>query len=145
LRAQERGLSIAGVLGMLITFNLIYASLSGPAGALSDRIGRKRLIVIGWLVYSLVYFGFAIASAAWQVWALYAVYGLYYGLVEGSVKAFVADLVPSEQRGTAYGFYNMAVGLVALPASVLAGVLWQGIGGWTGFGPSAPFLAGAAL
>jgi MFS family permease len=145
LRAQERGLSVAGVLGMLITFNLIYAALSGPAGALSDRIGRKRLIVVGWLVYSVVYLGFAIATAAWQVWALYAVYGLYYGLVEGSVKALVADLVPSEQRGTAYGFYNTAVGIVALPASLLAGILWQGIGGWTGFGPSAPFLAGAGL
>jgi MFS family permease len=145
LRAQERGLSVAGVLGMLITFNLIYASLSGPAGALSDRIGRRRLIVVGWLIYSLVYLGFAAATAAWQVWALYAIYGLYYGLVEGSVKALIADLVPSEQRGTAYGFYNTAVGIVALPASLLAGILWQGIGGWGGFGPGAPFLAGAGL
>src|SRR5207244_5528157 len=98
LRAQERGLSVAGVLGMLITFNLIYASLSGPAGALSDRIGRKRLIVVGWLVYSLVYLGFAVAAVAWQVWALYAVYGVYYGLVGGSVKALVAVFVPSESR-----------------------------------------------
>ncbi len=145
LRAQERGLNVAGVLGMLITFNLVYSVLSGPAGALSDRVGRRRLIVVGWLVYSLVYLGFAVATTAWQVWALYAVYGLYYGLVEGSVKALIADLVPTEQRGTAYGFYNTAVGLAALPASLLAGVLWQGIGGWTGFGPSAPFLAGAVL
>ncbi len=145
LRAQERGLSVAGVLGMLITFNLVYAALAGPAGALSDRIGRKRLIVVGWLVYSAIYLGFAAATAAWQVWLLYTVYGLYYGLVEGSVKALIADLVPSEQRGTAYGFYNTAVGVVALPASLMAGILWQGIGGWSGFGPSAPFLVGAGL
>jgi MFS family permease len=77
--------------------------------------------------------------------ALYAVYGVYYGTVEGSAKALVADLVPSEQRGTAYGVYNAAIGLVAFPASLLAGILWQGIGTWGGFGPSAPFLAGAIL
>ena len=145
LRAQERGLNVADILGMLITFNLVYAVLAGPAGAISDRIGRRQLIVLGWLIYSALYFGFAIASTGWQVWALYGLYGLYYGLVEGSAKALVADLVPQEQRGTAYGFYNAAIGLVALPASVLAGVLWQGIGSWGGFGPSAPFLAGAAL
>jgi MFS family permease len=92
-----------------------------------------------------LYFGFAVASTGWQVWALYGLYGLYYGTVEGTAKALVADLVPQEQRGTAYGYYNAAIGLVALPASVLAGVLWQGAFGWPGFGASAPFLAGAAL
>jgi MFS family permease len=87
----------------------------------------------------------AVMTEAWQAWALYALYGIYYGVFEGTAKAFVADLVPSEKRGTAYGVYNAAVGLLAFPASLLAGVLWQGIGGWTGFGPSAPFLMGAAL
>ncbi len=145
LRAQERGLNVAGVLGMLITFNVVYSLLSGPAGALSDRIGRRRLIIVGWLIYGVLYLGFALATQAWEIWALYGLYGLYYGTVEGSAKALIADFVPSEQRGTAYGFYNTAIGLTALPASVLAGVLWQGIGGWTGFGPSAPFLAGAVL
>jgi MFS family permease len=145
LRAQERGLSVAGVLGMLITFNVVYSALAGPAGALSDRIGRRRLIIVGWLVYGAIYLGFAAAATTWQIWALYGLYGLYYGLVEGSARALVADLVPQEQRGTAYGFYNMAIGLVALPASLLAGVLWQGVGTWQGFGPSAPFLAGSVL
>lgn len=145
LRAQERGLSVAGVLGMLITFNLIYAVFAGPAGAISDRIGRQRVIRFGWLVYALLYLGFAVASEAWQIWALYALYGLYYAATEGVSKALVADIVPAAQRGTAYGYYNAAIGLAALPASVLAGLLWQGIGGWTGFGPSAPFVAGAAL
>jgi MFS family permease len=145
LRAQERGLSVAGVLAMLLTFNLVYAVFSGPLGALSDRIGRRRLLLGGWLVYGLLYLGFAASAAAWQVWALYALYGLYYAAVEGTAKAFVADLVPSAQRGTAYGFYNATIGLMALPASLLAGVLWQGVGGWPGFGPSAPFLVGAGL
>jgi len=145
LRAQERGLSVLQVMGMLITFNLIYALISTPAGALSDRVGRRRLIIGGWFVYSLVYLGFAGASAGWQVWGFYALYGIYYGLVEGTAKAFVADLVLPEQRGTAYGLYNAAVGLTAFPASLIAGVLWQGVGRWSGFGPSAPFFFGAGI
>src|SRR5262249_16722451 len=75
LRAQERGLSVAGVLAMLISFSVIYAALSGPAGALSDRIGRRRLILFGWLTYALIYLGFALAQTSWEIWALYALYG----------------------------------------------------------------------
>lgn len=145
LRAQERGLSVAGVLGMLITFNFVYAVFAGPLGSLSDRVGRKRLIIGGWLIYGLLYLGFAAAADAAQIWLIYALYGLYYAAVEGTAKALVADLIPREQRGTAYGFYNAMVGLVALPASLLAGILWQGLGAWPGFGPSAPFLVGAGL
>jgi MFS family permease len=145
LRAQERGLSVLGVMGMLVTFNLVYALVSGPAGALSDRIGRRRLIVGGWLTYGLIYLGFALAGTAWHVWVFFALYGIYYGMAEGTAKALVADLVRPEQRGTAYGVYNAAIGLTAFPASLIAGILWQGVGGWHGFGPSAPFLFGAAL
>ena len=145
LRAQERGLSVVGVMAMLATFNLVYAAISGPAGALSDRVGRQRLIVGGWLVYGLLYLGFALAGAAWQIWVLYALYGIYYGAVEGTAKAFVADIVLPEQRGTAYGIYNAAVGISVFPASLIAGLLWQGVGAWSGFGPRAPFLFGAAL
>ncbi len=145
LRAQERGLSVVGVLGMLATFNLIYAAISGPAGGLSDRIGRRRVLLFGWTVYGLLYLGFALSEAAWQIWLLYGLYGVYYGTVEGTAKAFVADIVLPEQRATAYGIYNAAVGIAALPASLIAGVLWQGLGGWQGFGPQAPFLFGAAL
>lgn len=145
LRAQERGLSVLQVMGMLVTFNLVYTLVAGPAGALSDRIGRRALLVGGWSVYGLIYLGLALAGAGWQVWTLYALYGVYYGMVEGTAKALVADLVPEEQRGTAYGVYSAAVGLTAFPASFVAGLLWQGLGGWAGFGPSAPFLFGAAL
>jgi MFS family permease len=145
LRAQERGLSVVGILGMLVTFNLVYTLISTPAGSLSDRVGRRRVIVGGWLTYAAIYFGFAVAGTGWQIWALYALYGVYYGLAYGTTKAMVADLVPAELRGTAYGTYNAVLGVLDFPASVIAGLLWQGVGGWHGFGAPAPFLFGAAM
>lgn len=145
LRAQERGLTLLQIMGVLLSFTAVYALFSGPAGALSDRIGRRKVLLSGWLLYAAVYLGLALADAGWQVWLLYAVYGLFYALTEGTAKALVADLVPGEQRGTAYGLFNGAIGLAALPASLLAGLLWQGIGSWSGLGPGAPFLLGAIL
>ena len=145
LRAQDRGLNVLQEMLMLMTFNAVYASLSGPLGSLSDRIGRRRLILGGWLLYGLIYLGFALSQTGTQIWALFALYGIYYASTEGVAKALVADLVASEQRGTAYGFFNGAIGITALPASVIAGLLWQGAGGWSGFGSSAPFFFGASL
>ncbi len=145
LRAQERGLSVLQTMGMLMTFTAIYALLSGPLGALSDRVGRRKLIIGGWIAYGLVYLGFAVAGAGWQIWLLFGLYGIYYAATEGTAKALVSDLVPDTQRGTAYGLFNAAIGLTALPASVIAGLLWQGVGTWTGFGPAAPFFFGASL
>ena len=145
LRAQERGLSVAGVLGMLVTFNLVYTLISTPAGSLSDRIGRRRLIIGGWLVYAAIYFGFGLAQSAWQIWLLYVVYGVYYGLAYGTSRALIADLVPHHLRGTAYGTYNAVLGILDFPASLIAGILWQGVGAWEGLGPSAPFLFGGSL
>lgn len=145
LRAQERGVSVAGILGMLAAFNLVYALVSTPAGSLSDRIGRRKVIVGGWLVYAAIYLGFGLAQSGWQIGILYVTYGIYYGLAYGTSKAMVADLVPETVRGTAYGTYNAVLGILDLPASVIAGLLWQGIGPWSGLGPSAPFLFGAAI
>ena len=145
LRAQERGLSVAGILAMLITFNLIYTLISTPAGVLSDRIGRRKLIIGGWIAYAVIYLGFGFAQTAGQIWVLYALYGLYYGMAYGTAKALVADLVPAELRGTAFGTYNTTLGVLDFPASAIAGILWQGIGGWQGFGPSAPFIFGGVL
>lgn len=144
IRAQERGLSVLGILSMLVAFNLIYSLISTPAGALSDRIGRRRVIAAGWLIYASIYLGFGLAKSGWQAWLLYAIYGSYYGLTYGTSKAMVADLVSENVRGTAFGTYNAAVGLMAFPASFIAGILWQGIGSWYGFGPAAPFIFGAA-
>jgi MFS family permease len=145
LLGQQRGLNLLQIMGMLMTFNLIYASLAGPLGALSDKVGRRTLILGGWMAYGLVYLGFAFSRTGWQIWALFGLYGIYYAATEGAARAFVADLVPNERRGTAYGLYNATVGLAALPASVIAGTLWQGAFGWGGFGPAAPFLFGAGL
>ncbi|HHJ07555.1 MAG TPA: MFS transporter [Anaerolineae bacterium] len=145
LRGQERGLSVLGVMGMLLTFTAIYSALSSPLGALSDRVGRGKLMLGGWLVYGMIYLGFAAAQTGGQVWTLFGLYGVYYAATEGTAKALVADLAPQAQRGAAYGLYHAAVGLSALPASLIAGLLWQGIGPWAGFGPAAPFLFGAGM
>jgi len=145
LRGQERGLSMLQVMGMSLTFNAVYTVFAGPLGALSDRIGRRKLIVGGWLAYGLVYLGFAFAQTGWQIWALFGLYGFYYAATEGTAKALVADLVPESNRGTAYGLFNAAIGITAMPASVLAGLLWQGAGSWGGFGASAPFFFGSTM
>ncbi len=145
LRAQTSGASVLMILAMVAGFNLVYMLAAGPAGALSDRMDRRLIIMAGWGLYALIYLGFAFAASTWQFWLLYAAYGVYYALTEGVAKAFVADLTPAERRGAAYGAFNAAIGLTALPASVLAGLLWQGLGGWTGFGPAAPFLFGGSL
>jgi MFS family permease len=147
LRAQERGLSVTSILGMLVVFNLVYTLVSAPAGVLSDRIGRRKVVLGGWLIYAASYLGFALARTGNHIWILYVFYGLYYGLAFGTTKALVADLVPEALRGTAYGTYNATLGILDLPASIIAGILWQGVGSWAGFGPAAPFWfgAGAAL
>lgn len=103
LRAQTSGMSVVLILVMMAVFNLIYSLISTPAGRLSDRIGRRRMIIAGWLVYAIIYFGFALAQGSWQIFALYITYGFYYGLTYGTINALLADLVPAELRGTAYG------------------------------------------
>lgn len=133
LRAQDAGMSVLGILGMLAAFNLIYSLISVPAGSLSDKVGRKKLIIGGWMVYALIYFGFALINTANQMFLLYAIYGVYYGLAHGAGNALIADLVPTELRGTAYGAYNAVVGLMAFPASYIAGYLWQIYGAPTPF------------
>lgn len=144
LRASERGLSIAAILAMLVGFNAVNTLATWPAGILSDRVGRGRVLVAGWWLYAAVYLGLAWAETGRQVVVLALVYGLYHGLTAGAARALVADLVPAERRGTAYGLFAAVVGLLALPASVIAGVLWKGIGAWPGLGPAAPFTFGAA-
>jgi len=139
LRAQDRGLSVLQIMGMLMTFNAIYASLAGPLGSLSDRIGRRKLMLTGWTIYGLVYLGLALSHTGLEIWVLFSIYGIYYALTEGVAKALVADIVPEEQRGTAYGLFNAAIGLTALPASLIAGILWQAVN------PAAPFIFGALL
>ncbi|MBI3041174.1 MAG: MFS transporter, partial [Chloroflexi bacterium] len=139
LRAQNLEVPLIQVVMMLALFNATYAVTALPMGILSDRVGRKRVITLGWLIYALVYLGFALASNLWQMWLLFAGYGVYYGMVEGVARAFVADLVTEDRRGTAYGLFNGVVSLALLPASLLAGWLWDAIS------PAAPFYFGAGL
>jgi MFS family permease len=139
LRAQNLGDSVIMIALVLVMFNLVYTLVSVPAGVLSDKLGRRKVIIIGWIIYALVYLGFALASSSWQIWLLFAGYGLYYGLVEGVSRAFVADLVPAESRGTAFGWYNGVLSIALLPASLIAGWLWSAIA------PEAAFYFGAAL
>jgi MFS family permease len=139
LRAQNLGNSLIYVALILVMFNIVSALLSIPAGILSDKIGRRKLIIMGWIIYAAVYIGFAIADAPWQVWVLFAAYGVYYALVEGVSRAFVVDLVPADRRGTAFGWYYGVLSISLLPANLIAGWMWEAIS------PSAPFYFGAAL
>jgi MFS family permease len=125
LRAKTLGVGVALLPILWIVLHFVKMLTSVPGGVLSDKLGRKGVIVAGWLIYALVYLGFGMAGKSWQVWALFAVYGLFFGLTEGVEKAFVADLVPEALRGTAYGLYNFAIGIAALPASLILGLIWQ--------------------
>ncbi|MEZ0536526.1 MFS transporter [Caldicellulosiruptoraceae bacterium PP1] len=139
LQAQNKGLSILQIFIMLIFFNLLTTITAFPAGILSDKIKRQNIVVAGWILYAFIYFGFGFASKVEHIVILYILYGLYYGLTEGVEKAIVADLVGSEKRGTAYGLYNGAIGIFAMPSSLIAGLLWQY------FGSSAPFIFGGIM
>ncbi|MGQ0542105.1 MAG: MFS transporter [Blastocatellia bacterium] len=139
LRAQQAGVAPAmlPLLWMVLHFSKVFSSLVG--GDLSDKFGRRSLIFAGWLIYAVVYAGFAFVDLAWQAWVLFILYGTYFGLTEGVEKALVADLVQDEKRGTAYGFYNLAYGITVFPASLIFGLLW------TQFGASTAFLASSSI
>jgi MFS family permease len=137
LRGSSVGISAAGLAFAYAAFNLAYAALAIPSGMLSDRFGRRPLLLVGWAAYALVYVGFAFATKGWQVFALFVGYGVYFASAEGTLKAWVAALAPPERRGAAYGIFAAASGLLVLPASVLAGWLWDR------FGPQPAFLLGA--
>ncbi|HYN79894.1 MAG TPA: MFS transporter [Gemmatimonadaceae bacterium] len=139
LRANQLGVAVALAPILWAFLNLIKAATGTWGGALSDRFGRKPLIIAGWLIYAVVYFGFARATAVWHAWALFALYGLFYAMTEGTEKALVADLVPSARRGAAFGWYNLAIGLGALPASLIFGAIWDRVG------PETAFMFGASL
>jgi MFS family permease len=138
LRSQNLGLTLLALLLTIVAFNATNAVVAWPAGALSDRIGRRGLIAAAWLIYALCYAGFAVATSAVWVVPLWIAYGTYYALSEGVGKALVADMAPTELRATAFGILNSVQGVMILPASVIAGLLWSLIA------PPAPFWFGAA-
>jgi MFS family permease len=144
LRAQQAGIGTASLplLWAALHISKVLSSLIG--GGLSDRLGRRALIASGWLLYALVYLGFAFVSGPAMAWTLFLIYGVYFGLAEGAEKALVADLVHPEQRGTAYGLYNLAFGITVLPASLLMGLVWNWKGAATAFIVCAALGAAAA-
>jgi MFS family permease len=145
LRASQLGVPTALIPLVWVALHVVKSASSTPGGALSDRIGRRPLIVAGWLLYAAVYAGFALAEAQWHAWALFAAYGAVFGLTEGSEKALVADLVAPAQRGTAFGWYHGLVGAAALPASVLFGYVWDRYSAGTAFAMGAGLAVGAAI
>jgi MFS family permease len=145
LRARESGVSIAIIPLLWAAHHGMKVLSSIFGGDLSDRLGRKRLIVSGWVLYAAVYAGFAFVTNALSVWVLFLIYGIYFGLVEGAEKALVADLVRPDQRGTAYGLYNLAFGITVFPASLLMGMIWDWKGATTAFLVSAGMGATAAV
>jgi MFS family permease len=147
LRAQALGVPVALLPIIWVVLHIVKMAFSVPGGVLSDRIGRKKVIISGWTVYALVYGGFAAANQHWHAWALFALYGIYFGLTEGVEKALVADFAPARLRGSAFGLYHLTVGLGAFPASLLFGMIWQKFGPAAafGFGAGLAFLAGVLL
>jgi MFS family permease len=139
LRAQNLGNPLGQVILFYLVYNITYALVSYPAARLSDSIGRKRLLVWGYLFYGLVYLGFAVTTSARFCWVLFAVYGLYMGFTEGVEKALIADVASGHLRATTIGLHATLVGIGLLPASLLAGLLWKFLG------PAAPFYFGGAM
>jgi MFS family permease len=140
LRSMDLGYMLSTVILMYIIFNLTTTALSSAFGSLSDRIGRKKLLMAGYILYAVVYiaFGFISRSSSLLLWFFWPLYGLYYAMTEGVEKAFVADIAPENSRATALGFYHTIIGIGLLPASVIAGLLFSAH-------PGLPFIFGGGL
>jgi MFS family permease len=145
LRAGQLGIVPAIIPLLWAFFHVVKMLCSMPFGALSDRIGRRGVIITGWGVYALAYTGFAFASSSLHVWFLFALYGLFYGLTEGVEKALLTDISPPSERGSAFGWYNFAIGAGALPASIIFGLIWQKAGAQAAFGFGACLACLAAI
>ncbi len=137
LRAQQIGIPTLMIPVVYLMFNLIYSLSAIPAGIAADKFGRKRVILIGFILFAILYYGFAVAKDTRTIWILFSFYGLFMGLTEGIQKAFLATIIPKDFKATAFGVYNTTVGLAMLPASFIGGWLWDKIS------PSATFYFGA--
>jgi len=137
LRAQQIGIPTLMIPVVYLVFNLIYSLSAIPAGIAADRFGSKRVILLGFILFAILYYGFAIAKDSTAIWVLFGFYGLFMGLTEGIQKAFLATIIPPDFKATAFGVYNTAVGIAMFPASLIGGWLWDHIS------PSATFYFGA--
>lgn len=141
LRASAAGIPEALIPILWMMLHIVKTVTGIPGGYISDKIGRKKVIVSGWAVYAAIYVAFAFVTTSTGIWLLFGLYGIYFGLTEGAERALVADLVPEDRRGTAYGLFNLTVGIGALPASIVFGLVWQ----YAGFGYAFIMGAGFAL
>lgn len=139
LKAKDAGVITSLIPLLWIVLHFVKMATSVPGGVWSDVVGRRKVIVSGWIVYALIYLGFGFSSRIFHIWVLFALYGIYFGLTEGVEKAFVSDLVSDKFQGTAFGFYHLAVGIAAFPSSVIFGFIWQK------FGSLLAFAYGSAL
>ncbi len=136
LRAEEKGVPAVMIPVVYLLFNLVYSISAIPAGIAADRFGKKRVILTGFVLFALLYYGFAVAVNATTIWILFGFYGVFMGLTEGIQKAFLATIIPEQFKATAFGVYNTIVGIAMLPASLIGGWLWDHIS------PSATFYFG---
>ncbi len=137
LRAQQIGIPTLLIPVVYLVFNLVYSLSAIPAGIAADRFGRKRVILLGFVLFAVLYYGFATARDVTAVWILFGFYGLFMGLTEGIQKAFLATMIPPDFKATAFGVYNTAIGLAMFPASLIGGWLWDHVS------PAATFYYGA--
>jgi MFS family permease len=139
LRSQQLGIATAMIPVVYLTFNLVYALSAIPAGIAADRFGKKKVVLIGFILFALIYYGFAVAGSAAAAWALFGLYGVFMGLTEGVQKAFLTTIIPPDFKATAFGVYNTAIGLALFPASLIGGWLWDRVS------PAATFYYGSAM
>lgn len=139
LRAEQLGVPVLMIPAVYLTFNLIYSFSAIPAGMAADRFGRKRIILLGFILFAGLYYGFAVAESSAAIWWLFGLYGLFMGLTEGIQKAFLASIIPPDFKATAFGVHASAVGMATLPASLIGGLLWDRVS------PAATFYFGAAM
>jgi MFS family permease len=145
LRVHDAGLPTQAAPLLWALHHVVKSTTSAKAGELADRLGRRRALAAGWITYAAIYAGFAFARSGWSIAGLFVVYGLHFALVGGAQKALVADLVPAEARARGFGLYHMCVGLAALPASLLFGLLYQRLGAATAFLTGAGLALGAVV
>ncbi|MGD9975121.1 MAG: MFS transporter [Desulfatirhabdiaceae bacterium] len=137
LKAQEVGVSTSMIPVVYLMFNLVYSLSAIPSGMAADRFGKKRLILLGFVLFAILYYGFARATSIRHIWILFGMYGLFMGLTEGIQKAYLTTIIPSDFKATAFGIYNTVVGIATLPASLVGGWLWDSVS------PSATFYFGS--
>ncbi|MBI5642901.1 MAG: MFS transporter [Deltaproteobacteria bacterium] len=139
LQAENLGVTRELIPVVYVAFNIVYALSSAPMGALADKIGLKNMILASFLLYSLIYLGVGFAASPVHIWILFPLYGIYKGMSEGTQKAYLAAIAPMEQKATAFGIYHTVSGVMLLPASIIAGYLWDNAG------PGSTFLYGSAM